>query len=66
MDSSTQQNAAMVEQTSASARNLASEVSMLAELTKAFCLDESPNRLPAALAARPAHTMSGAVSLRHH
>jgi methyl-accepting chemotaxis protein len=36
MDQSTQQNAAMVEQTSAAARNLTGEVSMLAEQTAKF------------------------------
>ncbi|MDP4538360.1 protoglobin domain-containing protein [Qipengyuania sp. DY56-A-20] len=36
MDRSTQQNAAMVEQTSAAARNLTQEVGTLAELTQAF------------------------------
>lgn len=36
MDHSTQQNAAMVEQTSAAARNLAQEVGTLTELTQAF------------------------------
>jgi methyl-accepting chemotaxis protein len=39
VDQSTQQNAAMVEQTSAAARNLAQEVSTLAELTSAFRVD---------------------------
>ncbi|WP_404339873.1 methyl-accepting chemotaxis protein [Sphingomonas sp. MMS12-HWE2-04] len=48
MDRSTQQNAAMVEETSAAARNLAHEVSALAELTGAFQIEPSAprNRLP--------------------
>ncbi|MBB3034786.1 methyl-accepting chemotaxis protein [Alteriqipengyuania lutimaris] len=66
MDTSTQQNAAMVEQTSASARNLASEVGALAELTKAFRLDANADGLPAAHIARPQRAMADPVSLHHH
>jgi methyl-accepting chemotaxis protein len=44
MDHSTQQNAAMVEQTSAAARNLAQEVGTLAELTRAFQIEGGGSR----------------------
>ncbi|WP_404339701.1 methyl-accepting chemotaxis protein [Sphingomonas sp. MMS12-HWE2-04] len=44
MDRSTQQNAAMVEQTSAAARNLSDQVDRLAEHARAFRVDETPVR----------------------
>lgn len=64
MDTSTQQNAAMVEQTSASARNLADEVGTLAELTKAFRLEGGKDQVPMAVAARSFPAMAGTASLR--
>jgi hypothetical protein len=64
MDTSTQQNAAMVEQTSASARNLADEVGTLAELTKAFRLEGDKDQVPMAVAARSFPAMAGTASLR--
>jgi len=57
MDRSTQQNAAMVEQTSAAARNLATEVSMLSQQARRFNLGDrarpSVARAAAAAAAPP-------------
>jgi len=44
MDQSTQQNAAMVEQTSAAARNLTSEVTSLAEQASLFKVDQDGRR----------------------
>ena len=64
MDTSTQQNAAMVEQTSASARNLADEVGTLAELTKAFRLEGGKDQVPMAVAARSFPAVAGTASLR--
>jgi methyl-accepting chemotaxis protein len=55
MDHSTQQNAAMVEQTSAAARNLSSEVSSLAEQASRFTVGAATAVRPAA---RPAPTHS--------
>ncbi len=52
MDQSTQQNAAMVEQTSAAARNLASEVTVLTEQAAQFRVDgPAPAHTPLAIAA---------------
>ena len=54
MDQSTQQNAAMVEQTSAAARNLTSEVAALAEQAAAFKVDDAaPRARPAAIVLQP-------------
>jgi len=52
MDQATQQNAAMVEETSAAARNLSSEVQLLSEQASAFNIGsgKSPARRPAASA----------------
>jgi len=44
MDHTTQQNAAMVEQTSAAARNLASEVSQLTQAASRFDIGQQPER----------------------
>ena len=67
MDSSTQQNAAMVEQTSASARTLANEVGSLTALTKAFRIEEGHAALPAPHAALSAKiATAGTTSVRHH
>jgi methyl-accepting chemotaxis protein len=54
MDQSTQQNAAMVEQTSAAARNLTGEVAALSEQASKFQLADTGRPGPA-----PAHTMAG-------
>jgi methyl-accepting chemotaxis protein len=58
MDQSTQQNAAMVEQTSAAARNLTSEVSALAEQATRFVIAKGATRAPAPQrrAAKPVYT----------
>ncbi|WP_232313810.1 HAMP domain-containing methyl-accepting chemotaxis protein [Sphingobium sp. TCM1] len=53
MDQATQQNAAMVEQTSAAARNLSSEVTALADRASMFSIGDNPGRA-AASANRPA------------
>ncbi len=50
MDHSTQQNAAMVEQTSAAARSLSSEVAILAEQSARFAIGNAP---PPRAAAKP-------------
>jgi len=42
MDQATQQNAAMVEETSAASRNLASEVAALAHRARQFRVDGAP------------------------
>ncbi|WP_253190568.1 globin-coupled sensor protein [Sphingomonas sp. LM7] len=52
MDRTTQQNAAMVEETSAAARNLTHEVGTLSNLTSAFKVDQ---------AARRGHLVAGAI-----
>ncbi|MBP9158491.1 MAG: HAMP domain-containing protein [Sphingobium sp.] len=52
MDSMTQQNAAMVEQSTASARNLASEAESLAKLVGNFQIDMPNNDIPIASIAR--------------
>ena len=68
MDSSTQQNAAMVEQSSAAARNLANEVGMLNELALAFRLDASASVKPDAIAAQAmlsSGTAPAVSTLRH-
>ena len=51
MDRSTQQNAAMVEETSAAARNLSDEVSVLASQTNQFRTDEQAAAIRARRAA---------------
>jgi methyl-accepting chemotaxis protein len=48
VDRATQQNAAMVEQTSAAAANLAEEVEILASQAKRFQVDSANSRSPAA------------------
>jgi len=55
MDQSTQQNAAMVEETSAAARNLTTEVTALAEQTAMFKVDSATTgrHKPAQQAATP-------------
>ncbi len=58
MDQSTQQNAAMVEETSAAARNLTSEVASLADQAERF------NTGNAAASTRPAGTKSAAAAPR--
>jgi methyl-accepting chemotaxis protein len=57
MDQSTQQNAAMVEETSAAARNLTGEVAALAEQASRFTVSGARHRQPAAtrLPARSLH-----------
>jgi methyl-accepting chemotaxis protein len=50
MDQATQQNAAMVEQTSAAARNLAGEVSQLTDATARFDIGEAKKRPVSAMA----------------
>ncbi|MDT8757608.1 globin-coupled sensor protein [Sphingomonas psychrotolerans] len=62
MDQSTQQNAAMVEQTSAAARNLTHEVGTLAELTGAFRIDGGGDRRPASAPTK----LSAAARARLH
>jgi methyl-accepting chemotaxis protein len=47
MDQATQQNAAMVEETSAAARNLSSEVTALADRASMFSIGNTPARAPA-------------------
>jgi methyl-accepting chemotaxis protein len=47
MDQATQQNAAMVEETSAAARNLSSEVTALADRAAMFSIGNVPVRTPA-------------------
>jgi methyl-accepting chemotaxis protein len=60
MDQSTQQNAAMVEETSAAARNLSSEVDALADQAGRFTVDQGghgnarPKRAATLRASRPA------------
>lgn len=54
MDQATQQNAAMVEETSAAARNLSSEVTALADRAAMFSIGEMPARVMAMAPARPA------------
>jgi len=60
MDQATQQNAAMVEQTSAAARNLTSEVQLLSEQASAFTVgaDQRTAKLPAKAAGRSTGTAS--------
>jgi len=52
MDQGTQQNAAMVEETSAAARNLASEVDALSDRASRFNIGVGPESGPSALRAR--------------
>jgi hypothetical protein len=68
MDQSTQQNAAMVEETSAAARNLASEVGDLADQASRFTIDEVPVHRPRSTAGRgdPAGARSRFENKRHH
>jgi methyl-accepting chemotaxis protein len=54
MDHSTQQNAAMVEETSAAARNLSSEVTALAEQASRFNIGKAAVVMPKAAKPRPA------------
>ncbi|MFC3578691.1 methyl-accepting chemotaxis protein [Sphingomonas hylomeconis] len=51
MDQATQQNAAMVEEASAAARNLNGEVTVLTHKTSAFVIDQGARAAPPALAA---------------
>lgn len=60
MDQSTQQNAAMVEQTSAAARSLTSEVATLAELTAAFRTNGASQSMPVAQSRSFAYASSAA------
>ncbi|WP_135986465.1 methyl-accepting chemotaxis protein [Sphingomonas naasensis] len=64
MDQSTQQNAAMVEETSAAARNLSSEVAALSEQASKFNVGNAsrPVTIRASAPARPAAKSSGYVS----
>ena len=62
MDQSTQQNAAMVEETSAAARNLNTEVESLAEKAGHFQLENGPAKRVARVAAKPANRSNGYVS----
>lgn len=65
MDIATQQNAAMVEQTSAAARNLTQEVGNLADATAKFSVDEDSARLaPAGLSAARSTLGSGSTHAR--
>ena len=48
MDQATQQNAAMVEETSAAARNLTAEVAELTEQAERFAIADAPAEIPAA------------------
>ncbi|MEG3144653.1 methyl-accepting chemotaxis protein [Sphingomonas sp. RT2P30] len=61
MDQSTQQNAAMVEQTSAAARNLTAEVGSLSEHAAAFRVEDGPPARRAQPAASPAPLRAGAT-----
>ncbi len=66
MDQATQQNAAMVEQTSAAARNLTTEVAALADRATKFTIDDGMRGLPtrpAARVARPAVARAPARAL---
>ena len=63
MDQSTQENAAMVEETSAAARNLSAEVASLAEKAAAFKVDDgAPARKPAPIAIQPRKQAAAYVS----
>jgi methyl-accepting chemotaxis protein len=62
MDRSTQQNAAMVEETSAAARNLTSEVSVLEESARAFRIDTGRRAKGAVRAVRPVSAGSALAS----
>lgn len=53
MDQATQQNAAMVEETSAAARNLSSEVTALADRAAMFSIGNKPVRAPAPARSAP-------------
>ncbi|NWK98887.1 methyl-accepting chemotaxis protein [Sphingobium lactosutens] len=64
MDQATQQNAAMVEETSAAARNLSSEVTALADRASMFSIGDTPGRTsaPAARTAPVSFAPSAASS----
>ncbi len=62
MDQSTQQNAAMVEETSAAARNLNTEVESLADKAGHFQLDNGLAKRPAKIVEMPAKRSAGYVS----
>ena len=64
MDQSTQQNAAMVEETSAAARNLSSEVTLLSEQASRFNLGNVGIK-PAARRASPAPERKAPAPIRH-
>lgn len=64
MDQSTQQNAAMVEETSAAARNLMSEVSALAEQAARFRIDRQAAARPAPPPRRAAATVRAAPEVK--
>ncbi|MDT8759463.1 methyl-accepting chemotaxis protein [Sphingomonas psychrotolerans] len=63
MDQSTQQNAAMVEETSAAARNLSTEVTLLADQAGKFVVDAhpGPSRTAAPTRANPARAYTSPV-----
>ncbi len=60
MDQATQQNAAMVEETSAAARNLTTEVARLSQQTSRFQIGKNMRRPAKTVAASAAHATSGA------
>jgi methyl-accepting chemotaxis protein len=62
MDQSTQQNAAMVEETSAAARNLNTEVESLADKAGHFQLENGPAKRVPRVAEKPASRSNGYVS----
>ncbi|WP_233998157.1 methyl-accepting chemotaxis protein [Erythrobacter sp. QSSC1-22B] len=62
MDQATQQNAAMVEETSAAARNLNTEVESLAEKAGHFQLENGAAKRPARIAEQPVKRSNGYVS----
>ena len=64
MDQSTQQNAAMVEETSAAARNLASEVGSLSEKSSRFNVGATSAYTPPARPAKPVAGRSKSVDAR--
>lgn len=62
MDQATQQNAAMVEETSAAARNLSSEVTALADRAAMFSIGDTPVRARAPARNTPVSFSPGAAS----
>lgn len=71
MDRSTQQNAGMVEQTSAATRNLADEVGALTELTRTFQVESDEDKRAGVRLAPRARASNGngngnGAALRHH